>query len=278
MLRNTYVSVVKPFNPLITSFFLTKKLKSGLRPVVNASDKQASYWGCLCRHSGCSPDRESEYGEKIIIPPCLLSQLGSFSPFLYCVSFAIGCPCKNTWQLVHTVDLAKCRWINVDISLSADPRLPLVCSPQWWEGKKEVLKCQSVLPLVMRQEHGGNMESWGFSRLKWNEAARATLNLFGVPFCSFGAVLLSGPPSHHWLPSGQKWKMDPSSPRAPARNSLLLPPPPAQYRPTAASLPQWRSAHFQYWSAHFNSTHLEAKLRCTSLGCCSRTTVDLDRS
>lgn len=56
--------------------------KSGLNPVVNAADKQASYRGCLCRYSGCGPDREDEYRGKIIIPSCLLSQLGSF-PFLF---------------------------------------------------------------------------------------------------------------------------------------------------------------------------------------------------
>lgn len=126
------------------------------------------------------------------------------------MSLAIGCPRKDTRQLVCTVELAKCRWINVDISLPADPRLPQACSPQRRERwkKKEVLKCQSDLPPVRRQEHGGNMESWGFSRLNWNEAATATLNLFEVPFCSFGLCCCLALPHHHWLPSGQRWKME----------------------------------------------------------------------
>lgn len=60
-----------------------KKLKSGLSPVVNAADKQASYRGCLCRYSGCGPDEVAEYGRKIIIPSCLLSPLGFFFYFLF---------------------------------------------------------------------------------------------------------------------------------------------------------------------------------------------------
>lgn len=45
VLRNTYCSPVKPFNPLITYLFLTYRQKPQIwaKPVVNIADKQASY-------------------------------------------------------------------------------------------------------------------------------------------------------------------------------------------------------------------------------------------